>query len=82
MRNLILFLLIMTICASVTNKPDIQPCSTKIQAQFYQKGKRVFQKVWDDGNWWCGGLNAGRPDNHGLIWDSVFVDIYFEPIKK
>lgn len=75
MKQLLIFLFIVTICGSLTKPPTSQPCNTDVQMKFYYRGKYVTtirsSKIWYNsagGNDWTDG---GRK----FIADSIVISM-------
>jgi hypothetical protein len=41
MKNVLMFLLLITVCGSLSNRPEVVPCSKKVAIHHYKNGKLV-----------------------------------------
>jgi len=49
MKQVLFFLIVLTICGSLIKAPVIEPCGTKIESKFYLKGKLVHVNIQTSG---------------------------------
>lgn len=87
MKNIFIFLLILTTCGSLT-KPTVvlQECGTKVQALHYLKGKLIHTdieyKFCETQNSFVNTICSLHGNKISFHADSVAFGVYMKPIKK
>lgn len=77
MKNILLFVAIITVCASLT-KPSLGKCTPKIKMQAYMKGKLVKISLYDWSSEWFKSTPIkcwNKEGTHYVLADSIYYTI-------